>query len=160
MPIGPDARQRLATAVDRRQGDLGLPWRDIADAGGLSLKTLYNIRLGKAAELRSDTPHKLDDGLQWERGSTASILDGGEPTAAAPRPAPSADGLDLSAADEEMMETVAATWPDQRKRKVLLQVLALDGTLEERRAAFMAVLRRGDPQSGDKHARDTGLAAS
>jgi hypothetical protein len=76
MPIAPEARLRLARQMDERRRDLRLRWQDVAKAGGISLKTLHSVRTGDAG-IAPLTESGIEDGLRWEPGSVAAILDGG-----------------------------------------------------------------------------------
>jgi hypothetical protein len=109
--ITPEARERLAEFMDRRRIDLRLTWREVADAGGISYEALRAARNG-VGDIRSLTQAGVEDGLQWEHGSVARILAGGDPTprregiaiplptAAAPPRARQLPVLTLSAEDE------------------------------------------------------------
>jgi len=78
VPITPEARQRLAGRMEDRRIELRLRWQDVAEAGGLSLKTLHSVRTGSAG-IAPLTERGIDQGLQWESGSVRSIIGGGEP---------------------------------------------------------------------------------
>ena len=75
--ISPEARERLASLMDDRRLELGLRWRDVAEAGGISYEALRDVRNGTGG-IRRLTEHAIETGLQWERGSVARILAGGE----------------------------------------------------------------------------------
>ena len=81
MPKKPDTRRRrLADEMDNRRRQLGLRWQDVADAGDLSLKTLYSARQPDGAAIAPLTQRKIEIGLRWEHGSVRRILDeGGDP---------------------------------------------------------------------------------
>lgn len=98
-----DDWQRLADDVRLRRGDLGLTQEEVAAAGGLSTATLRLIEGAKQPGYRPRVLRDLERGLQWERGSVRSILDGGDPLPAAedptlpgiaPAPAEAAPGPD------------------------------------------------------------------
>ena len=76
--ISPEARERLASLMDDRRLELGLRWRDVAEAGGISYEALRDIRNGSGG-IRRLTEHAIDTGLQWEPGTVARILAGGDP---------------------------------------------------------------------------------
>jgi hypothetical protein len=78
MPIAPEARQRLARLMDERRRELRLRWQDVAETGGISLKTLHSVRAGGAG-IAPLTESGIEIGLQWEAGSIGLIFDGGEP---------------------------------------------------------------------------------
>jgi hypothetical protein len=81
--ISPEARERLASQMDDRRLELGLRWRDVAKAGGVSYEALRDVRKGTGG-IRRLTAHAIETGLQWEPGSVTCILDGGEPVPADP----------------------------------------------------------------------------
>jgi hypothetical protein len=76
--ISPEARERLASLMDDRRLELGLRWRDVAEAGGVSYEALRDVRNGSGG-IRRLTEHAIETGLRWEAGSVRRILDGGEP---------------------------------------------------------------------------------
>jgi len=81
-----DDRRRLADLTERRRAELGLRWKEVAEAGGISYEAIRAVRNGDA-EIRALTKHGIDTGLRWEPGSVQAILDGGDPRPAA-EPAP------------------------------------------------------------------------
>ena len=90
MTIAPEARQRLARLMDERRRDLRLRWQDVAEAGGISLKTLHSVRTGEAG-IAPLTERGIEAGLRWEGGTVEIILGGGDPVPAPPaakRPRP------------------------------------------------------------------------
>ena len=78
MPNAPGARQRLAELMDERRRELRLRWQDVAETGGLSLKTLHSVRTGTAG-IAPLTERGIEVGLRWEAGSVGAVLTGGEP---------------------------------------------------------------------------------
>ena len=76
--ISPEARVRLASLMDDRRLELGLRWRDVAEAGGVSYEALRDVRNGTGG-IRRLTEHAIETGLQWEAGSVGLILAGGDP---------------------------------------------------------------------------------
>jgi transcriptional regulator with XRE-family HTH domain len=85
--------RRLAEYIERRISELGLEYTEVARLAGFSIEVLRKMRHGIKA--RGSTYRKLERALQWEHGSVAAILAGGEPTPADPsaseqpdRPAP------------------------------------------------------------------------
>jgi hypothetical protein len=88
MPNTRQARQRLADLMEDRLRQLGLRWQDVADAGGLSVKSLWSARQpGSRAAIAPLTRRKIEIGLRWEHGSVSRILGGGDPIPAEPRAA-------------------------------------------------------------------------
>lgn len=91
-PMAGDAaeRTRLAAEMDRRRIALGLRWEHIADKARISTTHLRKYRRGDAGA--SDVVIAgLEDALQWQRGSIAAILQGGQPTPTADSPHRDAD---------------------------------------------------------------------
>lgn len=71
---------RLAAEVLSRRKELDLTQLDVWQAGGPSNTTLTKIESGGIDDLTRTTARKLDEGLQWERGSARAVWDGGKPT--------------------------------------------------------------------------------
>jgi hypothetical protein len=78
-PITPEARKRLAEAMEDRREELGLRWQDVAAAGGVSLKTLHSARTGDSG-IAPLTRHGIEVGLQWERKTVLRILEEDAPS--------------------------------------------------------------------------------
>ena len=78
MPARPAARQRLADLMERRRLDLGLTWREAAEAGNISYEVIRAIRHGNG-QIRPLSKRGIEVGLRWEAGSVQSILDGADP---------------------------------------------------------------------------------
>lgn len=137
----PEARQRLASAMERRRNELDLLWSDVAKAGDLSLKTLYSVRTDPAAPLTARTSQRIDRGLRWEPGSVEKILGGEDPVPSGTShmtlvpdlpPAPG-DALDSLAAelidaeaDENVKDALRALWatrnPPEEKLRMIQMV--------------------------------------
>jgi len=81
MPSTPDPRQRLAEQMEARRLELGLRWQDVAEAAGVSLKTLHSARTGK--DVAPLTRRSIAEGLQWTPDSVDRILAGADPLASA-----------------------------------------------------------------------------
>ncbi|WP_051761349.1 hypothetical protein [Microbispora rosea] len=79
MPRDTAERTRLADAMDQRRIELGLRWEHIAEKARISTTHLRKFRRGDAG-ISSVVEAALEDALQWEHGSMATIRDGGEPT--------------------------------------------------------------------------------
>lgn len=96
---------RLAQYIESRITALAMEYAEVCRLAEISDETLSNIRKGNRA--RAATYRKLERALQWDVGSIASILAGGEPTpsgvgggrsASAPQTAPTLDQeLELAA---------------------------------------------------------------
>ena len=91
MPARPAERQRLADLMEQRRLELGLRWREVAEAGNISYEVIRAIRNG-SGEIRPLSRHGIETGLRWEAGSVAAVLGGGDPV-----PLPE---LDLSGGDD------------------------------------------------------------
>lgn len=77
-----DRLQRLADAVKTRRAELGLAQGDLAQHGGPSIVTVGQIERGQIERPQAVTLSRLDKALGWEKGSSARVLAGGEPTTA------------------------------------------------------------------------------
>lgn len=75
---------RLRDAVVRRRTELGLSQRAFADLAGVSLGTATRLERG-AGPPRVSTVPKLEDALQWPRGTFQAIRDGEDPPKVPPR---------------------------------------------------------------------------
>ena len=78
MTAAPEPFARLAQRIERRIAELALEYAEVCRRAEISDETLIKIRKGIKA--RSSTYRKLERALQWEQGSVAAILAGGEPT--------------------------------------------------------------------------------
>ena len=119
---------RLAGFARERRVELGLTQEDVRAAGGPSTAS---IRLIEGALQRAYQPATLRDlerALQWERGSVARILAGGDPLPLGDVPAPRSPVQVPSAA------------PAPRDRK--LPVLGLDPGEEEALQPYLLELAR------------------
>ena len=119
---------RLAGLARERRVELGLTQEDVRAAGGPSTAS---IRLIEGALQRAYQPATLRDlerALQWERGSVARILAGGDPLPLGDVPAPRSPVQVPSAA------------PAPRDRK--LPVLGLDPGEEEALQPYLLELTR------------------
>lgn len=75
---------RLRDCVARRRAELGLSQRALAELAGVSLGTATRLERG-AGPPRVSTVPKLEDALQWPRGTFQAIRDGEDPPKIAPR---------------------------------------------------------------------------
>ncbi|MFE7966936.1 hypothetical protein ACFU0X_28480 [Streptomyces cellulosae] len=78
MTAAPEPRTRLAQYIERRIAALALEYAEVCRRADISDETLGKIRKGMKA--RGSTYLKLERALEWEQGSIATILEGGEPT--------------------------------------------------------------------------------
>lgn len=121
--------QRLSDRVQQRMRELGIADQaDLIRATRLSPPTVKGILNGapRSPTVRPKTYLQLDDGLQWERGSMAAVLAGGEPVAA-----PSAGG-DVSSPGDDLADRVGSLEQEVEVLKAgLKQVqLVMAGALE------------------------------
>lgn len=75
---------RLRDCVVRRRAELGLSQRALAELAGVSLGTATRLERG-AGPPRVSTVPKLEDALQWPRGTFQAIRDGEDPPKIPPR---------------------------------------------------------------------------
>lgn len=80
----PSNREKLAALIfTRRTDDLGMTQEELAEAAGLRPMTVSDYEKGKIPDRpQRRTLNGFDRALQWELGSSAAVLDGGEPTLA------------------------------------------------------------------------------
>lgn len=71
--------QRFGRLVRARREELGIQQEDMDDHGGPSSTTMSRVERGIAPP-SAKTLRKLDAGLQWQQGSSARALEGGDPT--------------------------------------------------------------------------------
>lgn len=71
---------RLAEAVRNRRLALRMSQLDVAHAGGPSDTTVSKIENQTGTNFAAATINKLDRALEWEAGSAARVLGGGDPT--------------------------------------------------------------------------------
>lgn len=89
MYVVPQERQDrhpIGVAINQRRRGLGLRWKDIYQASGLSQETVRQIRNGRTPSRITDSEARLEDALRWQRGSIQAIRDGREPTPLAGTP--------------------------------------------------------------------------
>ncbi|MGK2904496.1 MAG: helix-turn-helix domain-containing protein [Mycobacterium sp.] len=75
---------RLRDCVARRRAELGLSQRALAELAGVSLGTATRLERG-GGPIRVSTVPKLEDALEWPRGTFQAIRDGQDPPKIAPR---------------------------------------------------------------------------
>lgn len=71
---------RLAEAVRKRRAELALNLIQVRDRGGPRAPVMVRIERGDAKALTHDDLANLDRALDWTIGSSATVLDGGNPT--------------------------------------------------------------------------------
>lgn len=70
---------RLAEAVRSRRAELSLNLIQVRDRGGPRAPVMVKIERGDSTALTSDDLAALDRALEWTIGSSAAVLDGGDP---------------------------------------------------------------------------------
>lgn len=75
----PEARQRLTDAMEARRLELGLTWREVAAAGGLSYEVVRAARTDFSRDMRPLTVAGIAKGLRWTPDSVRRILEGHDP---------------------------------------------------------------------------------
>jgi DNA-binding XRE family transcriptional regulator len=75
---------RLRDSIARRRAELGLSQRRLAELAGVSLGTATRLERG-AGPPRVSTVPKLEDALEWPRGTFQAIRDGEDPPKVPPR---------------------------------------------------------------------------
>ena len=78
-----DVRVRLTEAMENRQEELGLTWRQIAAKAGVSVQTLISVRK-ESREITPRTRRAIELGLKWPPGYVTAILEDREPPEVAP----------------------------------------------------------------------------
>lgn len=94
--------ERLDVALERRCDQLDMTWTELAAVSGVSEVTLRALRRGDNKP-SARTKRRLEDALQWERGSIQAILEGGEAIPLADQP----DGRRRESTDEIVAENRA-----------------------------------------------------
>lgn len=118
MPITPAARERLAEAIEDRRLELALRLQDVAEAAGISLKTLHSVRTGDKG-IAPLTQIGLARALHWTPDSVKRILDGLDPEelpvigsagAHASKPPIAADLAAEDISDDQLAPFIAGVW--------------------------------------------------
>lgn len=133
--IDPEARKRLADAMDERRIELGLTWREVAQRGRISPETVRAARNG-TSNIPPLTAKALEEGLAWRRGTIEALLSD-EPVAA-----PAAATAPNPASESERPADYPADFPDHPA----LWDLWLDARLElrDRYVAILAIKGQWD----------------
>lgn len=64
--------------MERRRLELGLRWREVAEAGGISYEAVRSVRNGNS-KIALLSQRGIEVGLRWAPGSVQNILDDGDP---------------------------------------------------------------------------------
>lgn len=124
MRIMDKTAERLDALMDRRRLDLGHNWKAIIDDAGVSYQTLSQLRKGRP--VADVTVARVEQALRWAPGSIQDILDGGNPTPAAPPeptvesqdpPRPQWDG-EIIGPDEPLYDGEELRWRDEAKARI------------------------------------------
>jgi transcriptional regulator with XRE-family HTH domain len=119
--------ERLDAAIADRRLELGLSWKEVAQAADISEATLRAIRNG-ANEPSALTARGIERALGWTAGSVERVLDGGAPGTAPggpTRPSPKSDAL------ERFLARPVPT--DEELRRSALQPETIEALLAMRR---------------------------
>lgn len=127
-----DTTTPLDAAMDRRRIELGYEWGDIASQAGVSTAFLRGLRKGGKGA-RDLTKAKLEDALQWKRGSIDIVLAGGQPTPA-DNPIPTLGDLLVQ---RGIMRPDELTPLEDIRDPAILDVLAQDEMTDQARDDFL-----------------------
>jgi len=75
---GPERRQQLDQLIDGRRRQLRLRWNQVVQRAGMSAQNLRLIRQGVIG-VTVDAADRIEDALEWARGSITGFLDDGTP---------------------------------------------------------------------------------
>lgn len=127
--------------MERRAGELGLQWKDVAQASGLTDQALRNVRSGKSRKPNTATQAGIERALRWEPGSVRAILAGSRPVSLAEQPeevSRSVEGADAISGQEvrEFLQSIARvrrTLGDDAARALIRGALAqpVDGVTHQ-----------------------------
>lgn len=73
MALDPAARAALERRMEERRADLGLRWKDVADAMGITVEGIRGIRKGPSG-IPAFTRRALERALRWPTGEVDRIL--------------------------------------------------------------------------------------
>lgn len=121
----------LADWIDQRRADLGLDTVQLAAKMGTSRQWLIDLRNGKITRPRATTRRAIERALDWEQGSVAEILAGGEPT-----PLPEPEDIATMSMDDltEAFTELAKDLSDEELLAVMTKALAIRRQAREREA--------------------------
>lgn len=139
--------QHLGNRVRERRRELKLTQAEVQKRGGPSTATLRLIEGGKHTDFRAATAEPLEEILQWQKGSIAATLKGGEPTLVSAAPAPTNDSvLEMSATLWEAVTDLADSSDEdpRRNHKGERAVVAAADLLIE----ILLALNAGPPAKG------------
>lgn len=147
--------EHLRSRIEARRLELGFTPTTLADATGLSLQALKNIRKGKVRAYQERLTIPLTDALRWSTDSIDRLLQGLEPvptmgglTATMTAGTPSEDAASRLAAVERLGQAQALVV--QQVARVAIERLGADDELAARLDALERLLvqrpsREGSP---------------
>lgn len=124
----PEARQRLASEMDKRRQELDLLWQDVASAGRISAKTLYSVRADPGTPVTPRTARKIEAGLQWQPGSVSQVLDGGSPH---PLDSPAGTPSRPDAVHPEPEDDAMTLFPDDPAKRAVWRAATADEEVDD-----------------------------
>lgn len=74
MAIEPSARQELNGRLEQRRAELGLRWREVADAAGITTEGLRGVRTGPS-NIPAFTRRGIERAMRWPANEIDRILD-------------------------------------------------------------------------------------
>ncbi|MGW1223396.1 helix-turn-helix domain-containing protein [Streptomyces californicus] len=74
----PEQLSPLDGEMNRRRLQLGLAWKEVASAAGISYETLRAVRKGQTSAPL--TLRKIEQALRWKQGDIHRVEQGGAPT--------------------------------------------------------------------------------
>lgn len=126
----------LAAEVRKRRLVLGIATvKELAELAGFTVKTGSSIENARQDAYRPQTLAQLDRALQWEPGSSQSLLDDGAEPTPIPSSNPSTSTTGAEADDGSVWESFDSA------DAVLIPSSALEGLDMEERAEVMSVAR-------------------
>ncbi|MCX4676753.1 helix-turn-helix transcriptional regulator [Streptomyces sp. NBC_01433] len=117
----PEQLSPLDGEMNARRLQLGMAWKEVATAAGISYETLRAVRKGQTSGAPL-TLRKLEQALRWMQGSINRVEQGGKPT---PDPAAEAAGgraPDLSDPRAAAVVTILESLPPRVQKQVLARL--------------------------------------
>ncbi|MEU5284170.1 helix-turn-helix transcriptional regulator [Streptomyces sp. NPDC020755] len=117
----PEQLSPLDGEMNARRLQLGMAWKEVAAAAGISYETLRAVRQGETSGAPL-TLRKLEQALRWAQGSINRVKRGGKPT-----PDPAADVVggrvpDLSDPRAAAVMTILESLPPRVQKQVLARL--------------------------------------
>lgn len=128
-----EAVRRFGHAVKARREELGMSQSDLAAALGRPVGTLSAIEQGRRKTgVSGRTQTALDRALQWQPGSSRSLLDGGEPVALRAPHSGVTVNMDNDPSVRILIDEVSMAAPGDRERLVRVLVGAARAWRDQR----------------------------